>query len=125
MTDASSQSELPKLPLENLYLDDSKSLKALENGSEMLEINASGHIQEVDRNFSLLSITALGIVAGNTWTALGGAIVCTNYSSSSDIFTLYYANLLMVGTYRLLRFIMAELLEPFMNSKPTVPSLYI
>lgn len=38
-------------------------------------INASGHVQELDRNFSLLSITAVGIVTGNTWAALGGSIV--------------------------------------------------
>lgn len=38
-------------------------------------INASGHAQELDRNFSLLSITAVGIVTGNTWAALGGSIV--------------------------------------------------
>ena len=37
--------------------------------------NASGHVQELDRNFSLLSITAVGIVTGNTWAALGGSIV--------------------------------------------------
>lgn len=38
-------------------------------------VNASGHVQELDRNFSLLSITAVGIVTGNTWAALGGSIV--------------------------------------------------
>ena len=29
----------------------------------------------LDRNFSLLSISAVGIVTGNTWAALGGSIV--------------------------------------------------
>ena len=38
-------------------------------------INASGHKQELDRNFSLLSICAVGICTGNTWAALGGSIV--------------------------------------------------
>jgi hypothetical protein len=32
-------------------------------------INASGHIQEVDRNFGLLSLTGFGIVNGNVWPA--------------------------------------------------------
>ena len=38
-------------------------------------VNVGGHKQELDRNFSLLSITALGIVNGNCWAALGGSIV--------------------------------------------------
>ena len=35
-------------------------------------INASGHHQELDRNFNLVSICALAITSGNTWVALGG-----------------------------------------------------
>lgn len=38
-------------------------------------VNVGGHKQELDRNFSLLSISAVGIVNGNTWAALGGSIV--------------------------------------------------
>lgn len=38
-------------------------------------VNAGGHKQELDRNFSLLSISAVGIVNGNTWAVLGGSIV--------------------------------------------------
>lgn len=38
-------------------------------------INAGGHKQELDRHFNLISICAVGIVVGNTWTALGGSIV--------------------------------------------------
>ena len=38
-------------------------------------INASGHKQELDRNFSLLSICVVGICTGSTWAALGGSIV--------------------------------------------------
>ena len=40
-------------------------------------INASGHAQELDRNFGLFSICATGIVIGNTWAALGSSIVST------------------------------------------------
>ncbi|TKX18482.1 choline transport protein [Elsinoe australis] len=43
-------------------------------------INASGHKQELDRNFSLLSISAVGIVTGNTWSALGGSIALAVYN---------------------------------------------
>ena len=38
-------------------------------------VNVGGHKQELDRNFSLLSITAVGIVNGNAWAAFGGSIV--------------------------------------------------
>lgn len=38
-------------------------------------VNVGGHKQELDRNFSLLSISAVGIVNGNTWAALGGSVV--------------------------------------------------
>ena len=38
-------------------------------------INASGHVQELDRNFSLLSLAAVGITVGSTWPALGSSIV--------------------------------------------------
>ena len=34
-------------------------------------INASGHVQEVNRNFSLLSLAGVGIVVGNVWPAIG------------------------------------------------------
>lgn len=37
-------------------------------------VNVGGHKQELDRNFSLLSISAVGIVNGNTWAALGGSV---------------------------------------------------
>ena len=44
-------------------------------------INASGHKQELDRQFSLLSICAVGICTGNAWAALGGSIVSLFYFS--------------------------------------------
>ena len=44
-------------------------------GSVTEIVNVGGHKQELDRNFSLLSISAVGIVNGNCWAALGGSIV--------------------------------------------------
>ena len=44
-------------------------------GTTAENVNAGGHKQELDENFGLLSITALGIVGGNTWPILGGSIV--------------------------------------------------
>ena len=47
-------------------------------GEELVEdqlINASGHRQELQRNFNLLNICAVAITTGNTWVALGGSVV--------------------------------------------------
>lgn len=38
-------------------------------------INASGHKQELERNFSLINICGVAITTGNTWTAIGGSVV--------------------------------------------------
>jgi len=43
-------------------------------------INASGHRQELDRNFRFVNICGLGITTGNTWLALGGTIVTAIYN---------------------------------------------
>ncbi|DAA76898.1 TPA_exp: putative Choline transporter Hnm1 [Trichophyton benhamiae CBS 112371] len=37
-------------------------------------INSSGHKQQLDRNFSLISMCAIGVTAGNTWIAMGGSV---------------------------------------------------
>ncbi|KAF2119309.1 choline transporter [Lophiotrema nucula] len=42
--------------------------------------NASGHKQELNRNFSLISICSIGITTGNVWAALGGSIVIALYN---------------------------------------------
>lgn len=38
-------------------------------------INASGHKQELERNFSLLSICGVAITTGVSWTSVGGSVV--------------------------------------------------
>ncbi|KAJ5780023.1 SNF2-related protein [Penicillium paradoxum] len=38
-------------------------------------VNASGHRQELERNFSLISICAVAVTTGNTWIAQGGSVV--------------------------------------------------
>lgn len=45
-----------------------------------LVLNASGHVQEVERNFSLLSLAATGVVTGSEWPALGGSILVAIYN---------------------------------------------
>lgn len=45
-----------------------------DNASEDV-VNASGHRQELQRNFGLLSICAIAVTTGNTWIAQGGSVV--------------------------------------------------
>lgn len=61
-------------------MDDTKDEKVVDRNSETppestIEkgqlINASGHVQEVNRNFNLLSLAGVGIVVGNVWPAIG------------------------------------------------------
>lgn len=44
-------------------------------GTTTEDVNTGGHKQELDENFGLLSVSAVGIVGGNTWVILGGSIV--------------------------------------------------
>ena len=43
-------------------------------------INASGHVQELERNFSLVSLAGIGITTGNVWPAVGGSILVALYN---------------------------------------------
>ena len=53
----------------------------LEHGNDDTEmINASGHRQELERNFGLIGICSLAITTGNTWIALGGSLVVAIYN---------------------------------------------
>lgn len=54
----------------NAIRDDSDTpLESTVDNGQLL--NASGHVQEVNRNFSLLSLAGVGIVVGNVWPAVG------------------------------------------------------
>lgn len=44
------------------------------------DINVAGHIQELDRNFSLLSLAGVGLVVGTVWPAVGGSILIALYN---------------------------------------------
>ncbi|KAL8706248.1 MAG: hypothetical protein Q9201_000685 [Fulgogasparrea decipioides] len=48
--------------------------------SHEVGVNVSGHKQELQRNFGLLSLCSLGITSGNVWIALGGAITIAIYN---------------------------------------------
>ncbi|KAF4441675.1 cholin permease [Fusarium albosuccineum] len=43
--------------------------------NQEVPINASGHVQELKQNFSLLSLAGVGLVVGNVWPAIGGSIL--------------------------------------------------
>lgn len=43
--------------------------------SDYAPINASGHREELERNFGLVSIVSFAITSGNTWVSLGGTVV--------------------------------------------------
>lgn len=47
---------------------------ASEERKEEELVNPSGHKQELQRNFSLMSICAVAITTGNTWIAQGGSV---------------------------------------------------
>jgi hypothetical protein len=48
--------------------------------TRLMEVDETGHIQELERNFSIFSLCSVGIVTGNTWAALGGSIVVAIYN---------------------------------------------
>lgn len=54
-------------------------------------VNASGHRQELERNFSLISICAVAVTTGNTWIAQGGSVVValSNGGLAGTIYELY------------------------------------
>ncbi len=44
--------------------------------NQSVELTADGaHVQQLEKNFGLLSICSVGIVTGNTWVSFGGAVV--------------------------------------------------
>lgn len=46
-----------------------------QHDSSAVEVNESGHIQELQRNFSLLSLVGLALNVGSVWPAAAGSIL--------------------------------------------------
>lgn len=46
-------------------------------------VNASGHVQELKRQYNLLSLAGIGITVGNVWPAAGGSILVALYNGGS------------------------------------------
>lgn len=72
--------------------------QAVRPGSSGL-VNASGHVQELNRNFSLWSLAGVGLSVGNVWPAIGGSILVAISNGGPP------------GTYRLYR--LGALLYPY------------
>ena len=66
-------------------------------------VNASGHVQELNRNFSLVSLAGVGLVVGSVWPAAGGSIVVALYnggppgSKTPNVWLTESANILQVS----------------------------
>jgi len=45
-------------------------------------VNASGHVQELDRSFGFWSVASVGILADNAWGAGGGSLVVSYVSGN-------------------------------------------
>lgn len=71
-------------------------------------INVSGHKQELERNFGLISLCGLGITSGNTWIALGGSVVRSFEPVASAV--------LIENSCRRSQYIMVVYLALFMSS---------
>ncbi|EDN99242.1 hypothetical protein SS1G_14102 [Sclerotinia sclerotiorum 1980 UF-70] len=67
-------------PNSSTYNSEKATMTDTGDHSQLAEINETGHVQEVERNFSLLSICSVGLVTGNTWAALGGSIATAIYN---------------------------------------------
>lgn len=62
-------------PAESLPLRATKDSPSFDRHTSNELTNASGHKQELGRNFSLLNICGIAATTGNSWTAIGGSVV--------------------------------------------------
>jgi choline transport protein len=81
-------------------------------------LNASGHKQELERQFSLLSICSIGITTGNVWAALGGSIVIALYNGGPP--GVIYGFIAVACFYFLIAACIAEMASAF----PTASGVY-
>ncbi|PSR70575.1 hypothetical protein PHLCEN_2v13546 [Hermanssonia centrifuga] len=74
-------SDLEKLPPSEKEVESGTSVSVHEGYDA--PVNASGHRDQLDRQYGLLSICATALTIDNAWTALGGSVayVCFPYIS--------------------------------------------
>lgn len=62
--------------LDQPVVDEKKTPPSVDEGIVIeAPINPSGHVQELERNFGVLSLCSFAITSGNTWVAAGGSLV--------------------------------------------------
>ena len=59
----------------NSGLEAKESGKIIYKDADLGNVNASGHTQQLERQFSLISIISVATTVGNVWVALGETIV--------------------------------------------------
>ena len=67
-------------PYDDKTILDRKDTEVFEGDLTEISINASGHKQELDRNFSFFAICGLAVTSGNVWVALGGSLTVAIYN---------------------------------------------
>jgi amino acid transporter len=75
----------------SIHHDDNKQFRTTEEGFHHYEskpgdgeyVNASGHVQQLRRNFSLFSLAGIGLVVGNVWPAIGGSILVAIFNGGA------------------------------------------
>lgn len=75
MADSHEQSDSSAKRLGDEYPTSGHDSEAAVTSEDKTYINASGHVQELRRNFSLFSLAGIGLVVGNVWPAIGGSIL--------------------------------------------------
>ncbi|PSK60138.1 Choline transport protein [Elsinoe australis] len=81
-------------------------------------INASGHKQELERNFGLLSIIGLVLTSANTWLAVGGTLTVAIYNGGAvGVITEYI-------TVSLIYFCIAASLAELASAMPSAGGVY-
>lgn len=66
--------------LNEKHLEDTKHTSPEADSDEQDLVNASGHVQELQRHFSLVSLVGIGLTVGNVWPAVGGSILVALYN---------------------------------------------
>ncbi|KAF1988487.1 amino acid transporter [Aulographum hederae CBS 113979] len=89
-------------------------LREVDEEVDGILINASGHVQELERNFNFWSICSVGIVTGNTWAAYGGGIVIALYNGGPP--GMIYELLVVSFFYWLIAACIAELASAIPSS---------
>jgi len=93
--------EPSKEPHHDLATKDRNALQDLprDETGKTFEINESGHVQELERNFSLLSLVGMALNVGSVWPAAAGSILVAIANGGVRIWFLAVRTLLIAGYF--------------------------